>query len=298
MLSQLNFTSKVTYDNFKSGLLIILWGLFKKLVIADRLAIFVNTVYDKPSGHDGITLIIATIFFAIQIYCDFSGYTDIAIGVSRLFGVNLTKNFKAPYFAKNIPEFWRRWHITLGAWFKEYLYIPLGGNKSGNYKVFFNLMIVFVVSGIWHGASWNFFIWGFLHGIYMISYSLSKPIRDRYIEFFKIDRDSISHKLTSIVVTFTLVNIAWVFFRANTFEDTIIIFKGFTKINLWTLFSGELYKLGLNNLELFVVVLMIVIMLLVEWFNHKNSLISFLKKQTIAFRWILYFILIFSIMFF
>jgi len=147
------------YDRVKKGLILMLWGLFQKLIIADRLAILVNTVYNNPTNYRGFEIVIATIFFAFQIYCDFSSYSDIARGAAEVMGFRLSMNFRQPYFSKSIKEFWRRWHITLGGWFKDYLYIPLGGNRRGKLRNYFNIMVVFVVSGLWHGASMTFIIW-------------------------------------------------------------------------------------------------------------------------------------------
>lgn len=166
----------------------MLWGFFKKIVIADRLAVLVNTVYNTPEDYHGVALIIASVFFAFQIYCDFSSYTDIAIGAAKVMGFKLRKNFDRPYFSKSIPEFWRRWHISLGAWFKEYLYFPLGGNRKGKLRTNINIMIVFLVSGLWHGASWNFVIWGGLHGIYQVIEVSTYSYRTKIIERFNIDR--------------------------------------------------------------------------------------------------------------
>ena len=168
LLPQLKKENSFDYLRFKNGLLLMLWGFFKKIVIADRLAVLVNTVYNNPIDYQGITLIIATIFFAFQIYCDFSAYSDIAIGASKIMGYDLMKNFNRPYFSKSIAEFWRRWHISLGSWFRDYLYFFLGGNKKGQLIWYKNLMLVFLISGLWHGANWTFVIWGFLHGFYMI----------------------------------------------------------------------------------------------------------------------------------
>lgn len=160
LLLQINERHKFDYENVKDGFLLILWGFFQKIVIADRVAILVNEVYGNYENYGGFQLIVATIFFAIQIYCDFSGYSDIAIGTAQMMGFRLMKNFKQPYFSQSVAEFWRRWHISLSTWFKDYLYIPLGGNKNGKLKKYFNLMIVFLISGLWHGANWTFVGWG------------------------------------------------------------------------------------------------------------------------------------------
>lgn len=154
------------------------WGMFKKVVIADRLAVFVNQVYDNPQNYEGISMVIATVFFAFQIYCDFSGYSDIAIGSAQVMGFKLMQNFNRPYFSKSISEFWKRWHISLSTWFRDYLYIPLGGNRVGIPRWYFNLFFTFMVSGLWHGANWTFVIWGALHGTYLIIGILTRNFRE------------------------------------------------------------------------------------------------------------------------
>ncbi len=168
-LCQFSEKQAFDYERVKNGLLLMLWGFFQKLVVADRLAILVNTVYDNPSAYKGFEIIVATIFFSFQIYCDFSSYSDIARGAAQVLGFRSTNNFKQPYFSKSIKEFWRRWHITLSSWFKDYLYFPLGGNKCGKLRNYFNIMVVFLVSGLWHGAGLNYIIWGGLHGIFHVA---------------------------------------------------------------------------------------------------------------------------------
>ncbi len=167
------------YIRVTDGLKLMMWGLFKKVVIADRLALFVNQVYDSPTNYQGIPLIIASVFFSFQIYCDFSGYSDLAIGAAKVMGFNLMKNFNRPYFSKTISEFWKRWHISLSTWFRDYLYIPLGGNRKAKYRWYYNLFITFLISGLWHGANWTYIIWGSLHGSYLIIGLSASIIRNR-----------------------------------------------------------------------------------------------------------------------
>ncbi|MHA4895123.1 MBOAT family O-acyltransferase [Pedobacter sp. PWIIR3] len=200
----------------------MLWGLFKKIVVADRLAFFVNIVYNSPESYHGMATILATIFFAFQIYCDFSGYSDIAIGVAKTMGVDLMKNFNKPYYSHSIKEFWSKWHISLSTWFRDYLYIPLGGNKVRVGKWIFNLFITFLVSGIWHGASVNFIIWGAIHGLLIVLESLNSKYK--FIPF-KLP------KAFSMVWTFTIVCFAWIFFRANTLSDSFTIIKNLFDFN-------------------------------------------------------------------
>jgi alginate O-acetyltransferase complex protein AlgI len=188
------------------GLKLMLWGMFKKVVIADRLALVVNQVYGNPSAYNGPSLIIATLFFAFQIYCDFSGYSDIAIGSARVLGFRLMQNFARPYSAASIQEFWQRWHISLSTWFRDYVYIPLGGNRVKPWRWYFNIMVTFILSGLWHGANWTFIIWGALHGAY---YLLSATVK----------KTGAWPRPLRVLVTFSLVCVAWVFFRANNVND-------------------------------------------------------------------------------
>ncbi len=221
MLPQLHERHIFDYERVSKGLRRMLWGLFKKVVIADRLSFYVNMIYSQPENFSGNALIWATFFFGIQIYCDFSGYCDIAIGAANTMGFNLMENFRLPYFSRNISEFWNRWHISLSSWFRDYVYIPLGGNRKGIRKWIINILIVFAISGLWHGASWTFVIWGLIHGTCLIIYQLiGKKIKIPTI--------------ISVILTFSVVIIAWIFFRANTATDAFYILRHFipTKNNL------------------------------------------------------------------
>ena len=201
-------------SKFVSGLRLMLWGFFKKVVIADKMATYSDQVFGDIHQYSGLPLIVATLFYSVQIYCDFSGYSDIAIGAARTMGFKLMKNFDRPYMAKSISEFWKRWHISLSTWFRDYLYIPLGGNRVSRPRWYVNLMIVFLVSGLWHGASWNFVIWGGLHGIYQIMGHITRNIQSSAFKYLG--------KLNGLIqnwITFALVAFAWIFFRAKTFAD-------------------------------------------------------------------------------
>ena len=205
MLHQFHEKKIFHYENLYSGLRFILWGLFKKVVVADRVAILVDAVYNHPHNYHGFALLIATVLFSFQIYCDFSGYSDIALGTARILGFNLMTNFRQPYFSSSISEFWSRWHISLSSWFKDYLYIPLGGNRVSIPRWYFNLLFVFIISGLWHGASWTFVIWGCSHGVLLVIQNL----KDRYLSKLKIP------KSVQVITTFILVSFLWIFFRAS-----------------------------------------------------------------------------------
>ena len=225
LLPQFKIKHVFNYERAIEGFKLMLWGFFMKLCVADVLSEYVNAVYNNIPNHNGTSLIIASIFFAFQIYCDFAGYSNIAIGTAKIMGFDLMKNFNLPYFSLNIKEFWRRWHISLSSWFTDYLYIPLGGNRVKYARHLTNLMITFLVSGIWHGANWTFVLWGMLHGVYLI---LDNIIR-KYL--YSPKYNTLISKLFSIFICFILVDFAWIFFRTNNVADAFsIICKIFTDI--------------------------------------------------------------------
>ncbi|WP_221392632.1 MBOAT family protein [Dyadobacter sp. NIV53] len=231
------FYEKHYFDAFRvtEGLKRMLWGMFKKIVIADRLSLYVDAVYNNVNHHSSITLIVATVFFAIQIYCDFSGYADIALGTAQVMGFNLMENFKRPYFSKSISEFWSRWHISLSTWFKDYLYISLGGNRVSVPRWYFNLFIVFLLSGLWHGANWTYLMWGAINGLYLIfALVLAKP-KGYFNNFLGASRFPKVFSVFQILTTFALVCFSWIFFRANNIGDA---FKIISKIFQ---FKGRLF---------------------------------------------------------
>lgn len=213
MLHQLKRLSVFNKKNLIAGIFLIMLGLFKKVVIADRLGLYVDPVFANPHGHSALDLIIATYFFAFQIYCDFSGYSDIAIGAALTLGIELMKNFNTPYLSKNIAEFWKRWHISLSTWFRDYVYIPLGGNRVSIRILSINILIVFLLSGLWHGANWKYIVWGFIHGCLLIIYQLLKKLKIEIKGFAWL----------KWLITFNLICIAWIFFRANNLSDAIYI---------------------------------------------------------------------------
>jgi alginate O-acetyltransferase complex protein AlgI len=241
LLHQFRDEKHFDYLRMTSGLRLMLWGLFKKVVIADRLAIYVNAIYADPSRFNGLDLVVATIAFAYQIYCDFSGYSDIAIGAARVMGFDLMKNFDAPYFSKSIAEFWKRWHISLSTWFRDYLYIPLGGNRTTGWRVYRNLLITFTASGLWHGASWNYVIWGALNGLYLVFGRLSAPARHRVRSVLGLSPEGPLADAIHVTVTFGLTCVAWIFFRADTLSDAWQIVTHLT----------QGWALGLQRVEMF-----------------------------------------------
>jgi len=224
LLPQFRQKQSLSFERCMYGTTIILWGLFKKIIIADRLALFVNDVFAVPEAFSGISYIAATFFFAIQIYCDFSGYSDIAIGSAHILGFSLMKNFSRPYFARSIGEFWQRWHISLSTWFRDYLYIPLGGSRVSRVRWAGNLLVVFMVSGLWHGANWTFIIWGTLHGLFVFCSHLITPFVSQVRKASKHFHCRLIVASTERLVTFLIVLLLWIFFRANTLTDALYIY--------------------------------------------------------------------------
>lgn len=239
LLPQFHIKHSFNTDKAIQGFRLILWGYFMKLVISDRLAVYVNSVYDNVSHHSSISLIIASIFFAFQIYCDFGGYSNIAIGCAKIMGFDLMINFNRPYLSKSVAEFWRRWHISLSTWFKDYVYIPLGGNRCSKGRNRLNLLITFSVSGIWHGANWTFLIWGTLNGLFQIIEKLFKR-NNKAMEEEKITCKNKVINICNVVITFILITFTWIFFRANNLSDSLLVIK---KIGQ---FKGPLFT---NNID-------------------------------------------------
>ncbi len=290
LLHQLAKPNKVTFKDMRQGVLIMLWGYFLKVVLSDRISIFVDYVYGNYETKPGAYLIVATLLFAIQIYCDFAGYSIIAIGVAKMFGVNLMENFNAPYLSQSVAEFWRRWHISLSSWFRDYLYIPLGGNRKGKLRKYINIMITFGVSGLWHGASWSFVAWGLLNGLYQVIGALMAPVRDKVVKIFGFHRENFSHKLFKRAVTFILVDFAWIFFRADTFRQGLRIVKSmFTVYNPWILVDGSLYRCGVERHGFTLMLICIGIFIIADILKYRGVKVSEeIEKQDFWFRWLVY----------
>lgn len=298
------FYENHTFDYLRvtNGLKLMIWGLFKKVVIADRLAVLVNQVYENPIEYHGIQLIIATLFFAFQIFCDFSGYSDIAIGAAQVMGFKLMTNFNRPYFSKSISEFWKRWHISLSTWFKDYLYISLGGNKISIPRWYLNLFVVFLVSGLWHGANWTFIIWGALHGFYLVFAIITKKYRNHFKIILGIKENTFIDKSIQISVTFVLVWFAWIFFRAKSVADAYYIithlFQGIPEnLNINT-FKLNMKNLGLSKIEFITAIISIAFMEFVHFKQRNTDLRQKIAEQPYWLRWTIYYSLIFAIIVF
>jgi D-alanyl-lipoteichoic acid acyltransferase DltB (MBOAT superfamily) len=283
LIPQLHQTHTFNYTMVAEGLKLMLWGYFKKLVVADRLAIYTNAIYNNSEQHNGSSLVVATIFFAFQIYADFSGYTDIALGSAKLFGFNLTDNFKRPYFATSIKEFWNRWHITFSTWLRDYIFLPLAFNLSGRMKkqkYFFVSsekwiylivsIITFAICGIWHGVGWNYLFWGVLFGIYLTYSNWTKDFNKNIRKRFHIKKTSNYYLLYKTLITFILVTFGWIFFRADSITDAInIIRKIFTSTG--AVFIPSPYDLIYSLIG---IISLIIVDLNHEYFNGRWSVLN------------------------
>ncbi|MGL4596832.1 MAG: MBOAT family O-acyltransferase [Bacteroidia bacterium] len=311
VLHQFHEDHKYDYKNFADGLKLMAWGLFKKVVIADRLSVFVNQVFDHPESFPGVSMLIAAVFFSIQIYCDFSGYSDIALGASQTMGIKLMKNFDRPYFSKTISEFWKRWHISLSTWFKDYLYIPLGGNRVSKAKIYRNLFLTFLISGFWHGANWTFIIWGGLHGLYLTLGMATDQIRAKFRRFIGLEKWPLINKTIQAGIVFALVTLAWIFFRAKSFDVAVFMIKNIVVgvpeyvLNALTnpkfLWLEPLLLLRDQRVvipEFGLIVVFVLLMESVHWIQRGGSARAWLDHKPLAFRWVAYLGLVGLLLFF
>lgn len=270
------------------GLTLMVWGLFVKMVIADRVAILVNTVFEQFYLYGTVALLAGAFGFALQIYCDFMGYSTIAAGAARVLGIRLMDNFDTPYFSRSISEFWRRWHISLSSWFRDYLYIPLGGNRCSRFRKYFNIMVTMGLSGLWHGADWSCVAWGLLHGFYQVAGDLTRSVRQKIYTSLSAKTNSFSFHLAQVVSTFLLVDFAWIFFKADSISIAFAFCKRiFTKWDPWSFFNGEIYTLGLDRPEFNILFVSVTVLFLVDLIRYKKkqNIVEFLQEQCIWFRW-------------
>lgn len=277
------------YQRVTDGLKLMAWGMFKKVVISDRLGFFVGTVYDDPHGPHGLGFAVATIFFAFQIYCDFSGYSDIAVGSAQVMGFKLMNNFNRPYSARSVAEFWQRWHISLSTWFKDYVYIPLGGNRLGEMRTYRNLLFTFLLSGIWHGANWTYIVWGALNGFYMVFGMATKEARARLVRTLGLDRQEFVYRYVQISATFALICFAWIFFRAQNINDALYIAG-----HLWSGLSIPA-EWRLKKTELCIAVTLIVFLVGVQSLQKHTRIRPMLAQKSVALRWMVYYAFISTI---
>jgi len=318
LLPQFNVNHEFDYDRVTSGLRLAAWGMFKKVVIADRLAIYVNGVFGNPSVYPAASLALGVFFFAFQIYCDFSGYSDIAIGCAKVLGFNLMNNFRQPYFSSSITEFWRRWHISLSTWLKDYLYIPLGGNRKGEVRRKINLLITFLISGLWHGAAWHFVIWGALHGVFQIIGRSTTSFRNAIGRKIGLPEKSCLRKTIQVCVTFALICFTWIFFRANTIADAFLITTKLAKLpaelawyaqglsqngiigtmrdafQIGIDVANPIQGFGLTRLGLSII--FISILIINDLLMRKTPDETILRQKPLVLRWAGYYALIFTIL--
>ena len=314
LLPQFHQSYSFKWRRVVRGLQYMLWGFFLKIVVADRLAQYVNEVYNHPEEYTGIPVWVATYFFSFQIYGDFAGYSLIAIGTALIMGFDLMENFRRPYFSKSIGEFWRRWHISLSTWFKDYLYIPLGGNRVDRWRWYYNLIVVFLISGLWHGAAWTFVVWGALHGAYLVGGIMTREMREQVwakmedtLEYLPIQPSNVRiagwslsislstlRRVVAVFLTFHLVLLAWVFFRANSLSESITILQGMFTFSAAGSLIPELQ--GFGAFELLVATCGLAVMGVVHWIERSQSLWALLDTKPRWVRWGVYQTLILMIL--
>lgn len=297
LLPQFYQKHKFDYNRMRHGLLLMGWGFFQKIFLADRVAILVNNVYNNPQSADGSVVFLATLFFSIQIYCDFGSYSNIAIGAAEIMGFKLMKNFNAPYFATSIKDFWRRWHISLSTWFKDYVYIPLGGSRKGLWRTCINVMIVFLISGLWHGAAITFIVWGGLHGLFQVLETFGSKLLPAQKQDNRLW--AALRKGLCIFATFMLVNFSWVFFRADSLESAKVIFSQiFSKWNFSALSFISLEKFGLDKYDFWAAIIGIALLLIIDAVSQKKDVRELVLGQRLPVRWAVYFALIILVVIF
>ncbi len=283
-IKQANKTIKFDSNNLSSGTKLVIFGFFKKLVIADPLAIYVDNVYSSASSQSGLNLTLAAVFFSIQLYCDFSGYTDIATGVSKTLGFNTAENFRRPYFSQNIKEFWARWHISLSTWLRDYIYIPLGGNRCSKMRKYFNIMATFTISGLWHGANWTYIVWGAMHGFFLVVHDMFFPKN----KDLKNGKSIALVRIFNVLFTFAAVTAAWIVFRADSFSRALEIFSGIvSRFSLsYSSLSGAVLPFTGDNTSVshFLTAAFFICVLLADSITREIGVPSRLKK----FDWLYY----------
>ena len=299
LLPQLHKPRRFHYGQASYGMKLMAWGFFKKLVLADGLSIYVSQVYDNLSSYTGFSLMLATFFYAIQLYCDFSGYTDIALGSAGILGIRLSPNFRSPYFASSIKDFWGRWHISLSSWLRDYIYIPLGGSRVGRVRHALNIMITFLVSGLWHGASWNYVLWGGIHGALQIIEGIT-PWNKKSSRFQTDRRLHAMLFIVTVPATFLLVCFAWIFFRAATLQDAFYVIRNmFTGIGSpYTYIHDCALQLGLTFRNLVFHCLPLIPLFLFDLASLKTDVIALISRQRFFIRWPVYILLLLVILLF
>ena len=277
------------YKTVKFGFQLILWGMFLKMVIADRAAIFVNAVFPEYHLYEGTVLAVAAVLYSIQLYTDFLGCVCIAMGAAEVYGIKLQTNFERPYIAVSIKDFWRRWHISLSSWLRDYVYISLGGKRKGKLRRYINLMLTFLVSGIWHGSGLQYIFWGLMQGGYQVAGEILQPVRKKVRNVLKIDENSGFYVLWQRACTFVLITSSWVIFRSANLRAGLSMLKRIvTDITPWVLFDGTLYEFGIEARSFMALILCIVLVMVIEHFQEKGNIREMLSQQHIIVRWSIY----------
>lgn len=299
MLTQIDNPDRFDAENARSGLLSMAWGLFLKIVVADRIAIHINPMFAEPAQYDGMVLLVAAILFAFQIYCDFEGYSRMAKGTARVLGYRVKANFAAPYMATSVQDFWRRWHISLTSWFRDYLYISLGGNRKGKVRKYVNNMIVFLVSGLWHGAGWKFIVWGGLNGAFIVIENITKDIRAKLCTKLGIKTDNVVFRTLSRISTFIAIDFCWIFFNAHSLGVGIsIIQKIVSDFRVRYMFTEEFWA-AFGTIENFAIIMItLLVVFAVDKAKYQGiDVKAEVLNQQIVIRWALYLVMILVIMF-
>ncbi len=288
LLPQINGEHIFNYEKVTYGLKQIGWGVFKKFAIANTLSIYVDKIFNDVYNYKGFSLIVASLFFTFQIYCDFSGYSDIAIGLAKLLDIDLMTNFKSPYFSSSIKEFWSRWHISLSTWLRDYIYIPLGGNRCSKFRNKINLIITFLISGLWHGANWTFIFWGGIHGIAQVIENLFTKGKKH------VNENKDIKWFIKVILVILFCNVAWIFFRANSIGDVKYIFsnmfKGIENPTLYIM-NGQL-DLQLDKIQILILFISIVFLGIFDFMSLKKDVISSIGNMSLILRWTIYLLLI------
>jgi D-alanyl-lipoteichoic acid acyltransferase DltB (MBOAT superfamily) len=298
LLFQFRQHKEFDYDSVVNGLKLMMWGLFKKVVIADRLALITDPIFKDPTHHNHIDILAAAFFFSFQIFCDFSGYSDIAIGAARVMGFKLMKNFDRPYQSASIREFWQRWHISLSTWFRDYVYISLGGNKVSMPRWYFNVFIVFLLSGFWHGANWTFIAWGALHGFYMLFGAATLKVRTQLSAAIGLTKVSGLHQFVNVTATFLLVMVAWIFFRAGNLTYALYM-VGQLPASFSDLFLGLAGEIPLETKSSWGMAMACVLFLeAIHLVQRRRNILSLVNGRPVYVRWMVYYALVLAIGYF
>lgn len=284
LLPQFKTKQLFDYTRFRLGVMMILLGLVKKIVFADRFAIYVDEIFASPELYNGLNAILGVVFFSFQIYGDFSGYTDIAIGSALLLGITLMENFRGPYLSRSIREFWQRWHISLSTWFRDYLYIPLGGSRHGISKTYRNLLIVFFITALWHGASWTYIIWGMIHGLFLVLERLGlKKVLDKLPAFI------------NVFYVFLISSLAWIFFRAQSIGDGLMLLKNIFVYEEGNYFNINIYEDIIDTVEMQISICLLLVAMMLHFFEYRKNVVLYISQSNGIVRWLFYFICIVSI---